>query len=65
MDPKIKQQIDEMNYEAMLSMWRFSPCPHPWFQGETGDYFKEVMGKKRDALSPGMHTAISKSLGWR
>ena len=62
---QVKKEIDGMSYEAMLSLWRFAPCPHPMFVGETGDYFKKIMFQKRDALPQGEAVAVSKSIGWR
>lgn len=59
-----KQQIDDMDYETMLSKWRFAKVGDPMFQGERGKYFQEVMFKKRDALPVGKHTEISKVVGW-
>lgn len=61
---KIKNQIDSMTYEEMLSKWRFAPIGDPMFQGETGDYYKKVMKKKKDQLLDGEHVSISKKIGW-
>ena len=66
LDEQTKKRIDEMNYEAMLSRWRFAPSGDPMFQGAVGDYFAKVMAEKRDA--PGgaaAHVAASKNIGWK
>ena len=63
-DQKLKRQIDAMDYETMLRRWRFSPSGDPMFQGEVGEYFKEEMFKKRDALSGAEQVKISKAVGW-
>jgi len=58
-----KQQIDAMDYEDMLRLWRLSPVGNPLFRGTTGDYFITRMGVLRN--SPGTdHVATSKRIGW-
>ena len=57
-----KKQIDEMSYKDMLSLWRFTPCGHPLFQGDTGDYYAQVMGGKRVAIGNDACVSASKSL---
>ena len=64
MKEETKKQIDEMNYESMLSLWRFARAGHPMFQGETGDYYAKVMREKAAKLTNSERTAISKSVGW-
>lgn len=63
MTPEQKNQIDAMDYESMLRLWRFSPLghPNPMFSGDTGDYFSKVMQEKRESVD---HVAISKRIGW-
>lgn len=58
-----KEWIDNASYEQLLSRWRFAPVGSPWFQGEVGDYYKQVMARKRDA-DPDGHVRASKSIGW-
>jgi len=62
---QLKQEIDNMSYESMLSMWRFSPIGTPIFEGETGTYFSEIMRKKESELKPGEKAEISKNIGWK
>ena len=64
MTPEEKKSIDEMGYESMLSLWRMAPVGHPMFQGDTGDYYAQVMGEKRAAIGNAAHVVASKSIGW-
>jgi len=59
-----KKEIDNMDYESMLSLWRFAPVGHPMFQGEIGDYYTKVMREKQSQLANGEHARISKEIGW-
>lgn len=61
----LKKQIRDMSYESMLSKWRFSPIGDPMFQGESGQYFSEIMKQKRaEPNGQDRHVRASKSLGW-
>ena len=64
MNEKTKKLIDEMDYESMLQAWRFHPLGDTLFQGETGQYFAEVMRKKRTEVGDAEHVRASKSIGW-
>ena len=64
MTPEEQKRIDDMDYESMLSLWRMAPVGHPMFQGDTGDYYAQVMGEKRSAVGNASHVAASKSIGW-
>lgn len=59
-----KERIDNMDYESMLRLWRNSPVGEPLFQGETGEYFTEVMRKKRDEVGNEEAVRASKNIGW-
>jgi hypothetical protein len=61
---ELKQQIDSMNYESMLTKWRFAPVGDPMFQGEVGDYFSKIMSEKKELLSSEEQVQISKDIGW-
>jgi hypothetical protein len=62
---EMKKWIDAASYEALLRRWRFAPAGgDPIFQGEVGDYYNEVMFKKRDALPAGEQVRASKAVGW-
>ena len=63
MKEETKKQIDAMDYESMLSLWRFAPIGHPMLQGETGDYYAKVMREKAAKLTDSEKTAISKLVG--
>jgi len=64
MTEETKKQIDDMDYESMLSLWRNAPSGHPMFQGEVGEYYAKVMREKRSQVGDAAHTAASKSIGW-
>lgn len=62
--PENKASIDKMDYESLLYRWRNAPVGDPWFQGETGDYWKQRMTELRNA-NPAGHVKASKNIGWR
>jgi len=43
-----KAFIDGLPYESLLEQWRFAIAPNPWFQGETGEYWKKRIGEIRE-----------------
>jgi len=64
MNEETKTKIDNLTYEQMFRLWRFSPSGDPLFTGSTGDYFTEVFVKRREEVGPAEHTRISKLIGW-
>ena len=64
MNESTKNIIDEMTYEQMLRLWRFSPSGHKMFIGDVGTYFSEIMKKKSNALSQDELVQTSKNIGW-
>ena len=66
MDAELKKQIDSMDYEQMLRLWRYTPTSNPnsMFQDEVGEYYQKVMFEKERMLDPGEKVAISKRIGW-
>lgn len=60
---EMKNWIDNASYYSLLAKWRSSPSGSPFFQGEIGQYYKEVLARKRDA-DPGGAVDASKSIGW-
>lgn len=48
MDEKMKQWIDEASYEQLLSKWHSAPIGDPFFLGETGRYYCQVMKQRRE-----------------
>ncbi len=64
MDEKTKQEIDNMDYESMLRLWRHAPVGHPMFQGETSQYYSKVMAEKKEKIGNEAHVRASKSIGW-
>ncbi len=63
MTPEQKEWIDSASYETLLRKWRFAPAEDPAFQGEVGQYYSDVMFRKRDA-DPGGAVRASKNIGW-
>ena len=58
-----KKRIDAMSYENLLERWRNAPAGDPWFQGNTGKYWRKRMEKLRS--QPGgndKHVSASKKL---
>lgn len=60
----LKDWIDNASYESLLSRWRSAPVGSPYFQGEVGVYYSEVMAKKREEVGQDEHVRASKSIGW-
>lgn len=58
-----KAHIDSLSHYQLLSKIRFAPGGDPWFQGETGKYWMEQYGKKRNE-NPGQAVQDSKDIGW-
>lgn len=58
-----KEWIDGATYEDLLARWRFSDAGSPWFVGEVGEYYQEVM-KRRKADDPAEAVAASRRVGW-
>ena len=65
MKEEIKNQIDNMDFESMVLLWRYAPVGHPMFQGEVGVYYVKVMREKGAKISESEKVAASKSVGWK
>ena len=62
---ELKKEIDNMDYETMLTKWRFTTgANNPIFEDESGRYFADSMFEKRDKLSAGEAAQVSKRIGW-
>lgn len=61
---ELKELIDNMSYMELLEKIRFAPSEDPIFQGKNGVYFYKVMSEKKDTLSDGELSRISKAVGW-
>ena len=57
-----KRFIDGLDYEALLSRWRFALAGDKWFQGQTGKYWGERMKELRKGGAD--HVGASKAIGW-
>ena len=62
---EMKEWIDNASYEELLEKWRFAPIGDPFFKDEMGDYYSQVMNRKRSEITPKEHTRVSKNIGWR
>ena len=62
---EMKKWVDNANYYELLEKWRFAFAGNAFFQGEMGDYYSEVMKKKREEIGNAEHVSVSKALGWR
>jgi hypothetical protein len=58
-EEKTKEAIDAMSQFSMASLWRNAPSGHPYFKGETGEYFKKVFFDEKGGFTP----EISKEIG--
>jgi hypothetical protein len=63
MTPEEKAWIDSATLYELLYKWRFAISGDPYFQGDTGGYFLDVMEAKRKA-NPHAWTQASKDMGW-
>lgn len=61
---KIKLEIEGLTYAEMVEVRRFAPIGHKYFSGETGDFFKEEMTRKRKSISAEEQVVISKRIGF-
>lgn len=63
---EFKTWIDNASFEEMLHRYRFAPedGSSPWFQGDVGEYYAQVMIRKRDADQWGAVMA-SKRVGFK
>lgn len=64
LNKEIKDKIDNLDYQAMLSKWRFSPVGDSMFEGESGEYFENRMNELKKQLSDNEVFTISKRIGW-
>jgi len=64
MDEVMKNWIDNASYEELLRKWRFAPVGSPWFTGDIGNYYSEVMSKGKLLISNADAVKASKKLGW-
>lgn len=62
-EEQMREYIDNASYGQLLHKWRFAPSGDPFLQGEIGDYYKEVMFTKKDALEHSEQVRISKAVG--
>jgi hypothetical protein len=59
-----KAWIDYASYEELLRKYRFAAIGDPLFSGACGDYYVQVMRKKREEVGDAAHVRASKFIGW-
>lgn len=62
-DAAMRTWIDGATYEELLRRWRSAPAGDPFFQRPTGDYYEEVMNRKKAEAGHGAAVAASKRIG--
>jgi len=60
----IKEWIDNVSYEELLRVWRFTPPGNPLFEGEMGEYYSRKIAERRKEVGEEEHTRVSKKIGW-
>lgn len=63
-DAEMREWIDNASYEELLRHWRFALGGDPFFRGEVGNYYADVMARKRVEVGDAEHVRASKSIGW-
>ena len=60
---EMKKWIDNASYLDLLGKWRRAPAGDPFFQGETGQYYTQVMARKKEEVGHEAHVRASKTIG--
>lgn len=55
--------IDQASLVQLLQTWRLGKVGDPFFTGEVGEHYREVMFSKRDG-NPKEWASASKTVGW-
>jgi len=61
---QMKAWIDNATYEQLLDKWRWACVEDPFFCGDVGNYYVDVMSKRRSQVGDDEHVRASKSIGW-
>ncbi len=61
---RYKAYIDSLSYRELLAHWRDISASDPWFQGQTGEYWKKRMSELK-AIDPDGALRDSESIGFR
>ena len=64
MTEEMKHWIENASYEELLRKWRFATMGDPFFQGEIGLYYQDVMIRRRHEVGPAERIRASKVVGW-
>lgn len=63
-EKEMKEWIDNASYKELLFKWRFDPLGSPFFKGDVGMHYDEIMRKKKEEIGQDEHVRISKEIGW-
>jgi hypothetical protein len=63
-DPEHKDWIDTASYTDLLRRWRFGKLGDTIFHGESGIYYRHMLGLRRSEISVREHVMASKQIGW-
>lgn len=63
-EQEMRVWIENASYQELLYKWRFEPSGSPWFQGDVGVYYHNVLRQRKDSLTPAERVTASKQVGW-
>jgi hypothetical protein len=63
-EQEMRAWVDAASYETLLEKWRFAGSGDPFFIGEIGSYYKQVLFRKGEEVGHAARVAASKSVGW-
>lgn len=59
-----KKEIDTMNFDEMLRLYRFAKSGHPMITGDVGEYFLSKFFERKKNMLHSDFVAASKRVGW-
>jgi len=62
-EQSMRKWIDSASYEQLLRRWRSAPAGDPFFRNPLGDYYYEVMDRKKAEVGHSGAVATSKRIG--
>lgn len=63
-EQELKAWIDRATYTQLLAKWRYASAGDPFFSGEVGQYYKQVMARRRQEIGQDAAVRASKAVGW-
>ena len=58
------QWIDQASYYELLMKWRREPACSPWFMGDVGKHYADVMRKRKSETPIQEQVNASEEIGW-